>query len=45
VVNEPVKEDEFSLVKLGLRQGDQVQDHRTGNHCSRRTVPARWGKT
>ena len=30
VVNEPVKEEEFSLVKLGLRQGDEVQDHRIG---------------
>jgi hypothetical protein len=30
VVNEPVSEKEFSLVKLGLRQGDRVQDNRTG---------------
>jgi hypothetical protein len=29
VVNEPIPEEEFSLVKLGIRRGDQVTDTRT----------------
>jgi hypothetical protein len=30
VVNEPVESAEFTLLKLGLRRGDEVQDKRTG---------------
>lgn len=29
-VNRPITDADFSLVKLGLRRGDQVQDRRTG---------------
>ncbi len=30
VINEPIPEEEFSLVKLGARRGDRVRDSRTG---------------
>jgi hypothetical protein len=35
IVNEPVKDEEFSLLKLGLRQGDWVQDNRQDNPTGR----------
>jgi hypothetical protein len=30
IANEPLADDEFELVQLGLRRGDRVEDHSTG---------------